>query len=43
MDLVILENQYNALRAVTTPQRSHISSIPSQLNSPLSFSKINRK
>jgi hypothetical protein len=42
MDFVYIENQLNALRAESTPQRRHVKPIPSELNSPLSLSKINR-
>jgi hypothetical protein len=42
MDYVLLENELNALRAPPTPQRRHATPIPSELNSPLNLSKINR-
>lgn len=42
MDFVVLENELNALRTAASPHRRHVTPIPSELNSPLNLSKINR-
>jgi hypothetical protein len=42
MDFILVENELNAVRTQATPHRRCVTPIPSELNSPLSFSKINR-
>ena len=42
MDFVMLENELSALRTPPTPHRRRVTPIPSELNSPLNLSKINR-
>ena len=43
MDFVFIEKQFNSLKAETFKNKKNVTPIPSQLNSPLNLSKINKR